>query len=143
MLIGSVIRDQFDDHANTTVMSDREKVLKSSKRPIPGMNRPVIGNVVTVIPQRRGKERHQPDRIYAQLLHVVELLGQPLKVSNAIAIAVEESPHMNLINDCVLVPARSRASMATVFLPIRHLSQRGFPQIAIRAACCVLANTPF
>jgi hypothetical protein len=70
------------------------------------MDGTVIGDVVTVVAQGRRKKRHQPDGIYAQFLHVIELLGETLKVADAIAIAVEERANVDLVDDGLFVPAR-------------------------------------
>src|SRR5260370_22345063 len=74
------------------------------KRGVRGRDRPGIRNVVPVIAQRRREERHQPDRIDAQVLQVVELLREPAEISISVARAVVKSADVDLINDRVLVP---------------------------------------
>ncbi|GAB4193535.1 MAG: hypothetical protein OHK0022_08540 [Roseiflexaceae bacterium] len=50
------------------------------------------------------KERQQPERRDAQLLQIVELLGQASEVADAIAIAVAEGAYMQFVDDRVFVP---------------------------------------
>src|SRR5882757_6574996 len=104
MLIGSVIRHQFDNHTNATVMSVRKERLEIFQSSVVRMNRPVVGDVVTVVPQGGGKKRHQPDCIDAKFLHVIQPLSEPLKIANPVAVAVIKSAYVDLIDDGVLVP---------------------------------------
>ncbi len=64
----------------------------------------VVGDVVAVVQQWRRVERQQPDRRYAQVLEVVELLRQPGEIADAVAVAVGERPDVQLVDDGVLVP---------------------------------------
>src|SRR5215207_5210855 len=66
----------------------------------------VIGDVVAVVLERGREERQDPDAGNAELLEVVQLLDQPPKVADAIAIAVVEGTDVELVDDCVLVPER-------------------------------------
>src|ERR1700692_4088812 len=70
------------------------------------MDGPVICNVVSIVAQWRGKERHEPYRADPQFLEVIQLLFKPLKITDSIPIAVLKSADMDLINDCVFVPER-------------------------------------
>src|SRR6185312_1436373 len=69
-----------------------------------GVDGVVVGNVVAVIFKWRGKERHKPDRVYAKLLKIVELLGQAAKIADAVAVGVEKRADVDLVNDRILVP---------------------------------------
>src|SRR5260370_896862 len=71
---------------------------------IAGMDCVVIGNVVAIVAQRRGEEWHEPYRADPQFLEVVELRFKPLKITDAITVAVVESADVDLIDDRVLVP---------------------------------------
>src|SRR5262249_49896493 len=59
-------------------------------------------------------ERQHPDRCDTEIPQVIELLGQSREIAHPVAGAVEESAHMNLINDCVLVPERISVERARV-----------------------------
>src|SRR3712207_5705097 len=71
------------------------------------MNGGVIGDVVAVVLQRRRVEGEQPDRRDAEVLKVVELPGEAAKVADAVAVAVVEGAHVELVDDRILVPART------------------------------------
>src|ERR1700675_2305892 len=64
----------------------------------------IVRNIVAIVTQWRGKERHEPYRVDAQFLKVIEFLFKPLKITDPIPVAVLESAHVHLINDRVLVP---------------------------------------
>src|SRR6266849_2158187 len=64
----------------------------------------VICDVVAIVAQRRGEERHEPYRADPQFLEVIELLLKPLKISDSIPVAVVESADVHLINNRVFVP---------------------------------------
>ena len=86
------------------------------ERAVVGMDRTVVGDVVAVVAQRRREERHQPDGVDAQVLQIIELLRQPAKIADAVAIAVVQRAHVHLINDRVFVPERSRSGSHSVSL---------------------------
>ncbi len=66
----------------------------------------VVRNVIAVIASRRRVEGQQPDRVDAKVLQVGELFEQPAKVAAAVAVAVLESAHVQLVDQRVLVPER-------------------------------------
>src|SRR5215831_7106970 len=70
------------------------------------MDAAVVGDVVSVISQRRGKERQEPQAGDPELLEVIELLDQPREVTDAVAVRIEESLHVRFVDDRVLVPER-------------------------------------
>ena len=90
MLIGGVVEHQFDDYADAAVMRDGKKLLEIVQRPVAGMNGRVIGDVVTVIAQGRREKRHQPNRIDAKFLQVIQPLCQTGEIANTVAIAIRE-----------------------------------------------------
>jgi hypothetical protein len=64
----------------------------------------VIRDVVAIVAQRRGEEWHEPYRADPQFLEIVELFFKPLKITDAIPVAVVESADVNFIDNRVLVP---------------------------------------
>src|SRR5687767_4164075 len=83
-----------------------EERLEVIDRPVLRIDRLVRRDVVSIIAQRRGIERQQPDRRHAERLDVVELVHQTLEVTVAVRVAVAERLDVSLINDRVLVPER-------------------------------------
>src|ERR1051326_6040457 len=68
------------------------------------MNVVVVGDVVAVVLERRRTEREQPYRGDAEVLKVVEFLGQAGKIANAVHDTVKEGFDVQFINDGVFVP---------------------------------------
>ena len=84
MLIGGVIDDQLDHHLQVALVGRIKKRLEIVQRAVAGMDVHVVGDVVAVIAQRGRKEGKQPEARDAQVLQVVELLNQALKVADAV-----------------------------------------------------------
>jgi len=70
------------------------------------MNIAVIGDVVSIIAQRRRIERQQPQGRHAEMLEIIKFLDQPLKIADAIVVGIEERFYMNLIDDRIFIPKR-------------------------------------
>src|SRR5215470_27185 len=86
-------------------MGSVQKFLEVFQRTVTRMNVDVVRNVVPVIPQRRRKERKQPEAGHSEILQIIELLQQAWKIPDAVAIAVEKRFHMGFIDDRVFVPS--------------------------------------
>lgn len=70
----------------------------------PQMNSVIIRNIVSIILHRRGIERKEPNAIDSKVVQVIQLHGQAMKISDAIAGAVKKCLYVRLINDSILVP---------------------------------------
>ena len=66
-----------------------------------------IGDVVAVVFQRRGEDRHQPEAGHAQVAQVVQFLGQAAQIAVAVAVAVVKAAHVDFVEDGILVPKAS------------------------------------
>ena len=86
MLIGGVIQHHLDDHPDAALVRRVQKSLEIFQSAVDGVDGGVIGNVVAVVAQRRGKKRHQPDGVDAEVLEVVELLREALEVTDAVPV---------------------------------------------------------
>ena len=80
--------------------------LEVLDRPVVGMDREEVGDVVAAVAQRRLVHRQQPDAVDAEPLQVVELLDQPAEVAGAVVVAVEEAADVDLVEDRALEPQR-------------------------------------
>ncbi len=100
------------------------KASKSCERAVAGVDVGVIGDVVAVVPQGRGVEGQQPDGGDAQVLEVVEPLGQAAEVADAVAVAVLEGADVDLVDDGVLVPEGIVVPHAINLLRIARLRWR-------------------
>ena len=74
MLIAGVIDHQLGDDPNPAAMRLAQKRLEVGERTVVRMDRRVVGDVVSVIAQRRRIEGQQPENVDAQVLKIVELL---------------------------------------------------------------------
>ena len=107
VLVGRVVHHQLGDDAQLAAMRLVEKRLKVVQRAVLRIDVRVVGDVVAVVLQRRGEERQQPDRRDAQVLDVIEPLGQAAEVADAVAVAVAKRADVQLVDDGVLVPQGS------------------------------------
>ena len=65
-----------------------------------------VRDVVAAVAQRARVERQQPDAVDADLLQVVELVGEPAEVAGAVVVAVVEAAQVDLVEDRRLEPLR-------------------------------------
>jgi len=85
---------------------------------VTGVDGKIVGDVISVIAQGRGKERHQPDGIDTEFLKMVELLGQAAEIADAVAVGVEKCADVDLVDDCVLVPELVLRRGQSFFSPV-------------------------
>ncbi len=76
MLIGRVIDNQLNHYLKATIVScvkEGSKILDCS---VHWMNVQIVGDVVAVILERRGKEGQQPETRDTEILKIIHLLDQ-------------------------------------------------------------------
>jgi hypothetical protein len=61
VLVGGVVDDQLDDDAEAARMRRLDEVAEAVERAMGRVDRPVAGDVVAVVLERRGLEGEQPD----------------------------------------------------------------------------------
>ena len=92
----------------TTCMSPFVRRVKETPEVIEGpvarMNVAVVGDVVSVVAERRWKERQQPEAGDAKAFEIVEFLDEPWEVADAVRVAVVERLDGQLVDDRALVP---------------------------------------
>ncbi len=106
MLVGGVVDDQLDHHLHAALMGGVENLLEIVHGAVAGIDVDIVGDVVAVVAQGRGKERQQPDAGDAKILQIVQLREQAAEVADAVAVGVGEGPDVQLVDDRVLVPQR-------------------------------------
>ncbi len=104
VLVRGVIDDQFGDDFQPPGVCLAQERPEITHRAVRGMDPLVVRDVVAIVFERRGIERQQPDRRDTQARDVIELARETGEVADAVVVAVEEGPNMDLIEDCVLVP---------------------------------------
>ena len=123
MLIRGVIDDQLGDDAQAALVGGLHEVPEILHRPVGGIDVAVIGDVVAVVAQGRGIERHDPERRDAEIADVIEFLGQALEIADPVIRRIEERLDVNLVDDGVTVPLR----IAAIDHPVaasRHFRER-------------------
>jgi hypothetical protein len=106
MLVGRVVHDQLDQNLDAPLVGGNDQRLEVVEHAVTWMHVLVVGDVVPVVLERRGKERQQPQARDAEAVQVIELLREALKIAYAVVVAVEEGLDVRLIDDGVLVPER-------------------------------------
>ena len=106
MLVRRVVHDQLGDDPQTAAVGRLDKRLEVLEVAVGRLDVQVVGDVVAVVPLRRGVRRQQPQGGDPEILQVVELLDQAAEVADPIVVAVEEGLDVQLIQDRVLVPER-------------------------------------
>jgi hypothetical protein len=106
VLVRGVVGDHLGDDLEAAAMGLADEAAHVAQRPVGGVHAVVVGDVVAVVAQRRGEEGQHPDGRHAQILNVIEALGQAPEVPDAVGVAVHKRADMHLIDDGVLVPLR-------------------------------------
>jgi hypothetical protein len=104
MLDGGVVDHEVDQHAHAALLAGVRQLDEITQRPVAGIDRVMVGDVVAVVLAGRFLERHEPDRVDAQPVEVIEAPLQALEVADAVAGGVHVGLHVEAIDDGVLVP---------------------------------------
>ena len=108
MLVGGVIQHHLGDDAHAAAMRLLQKVLKIAQRAVGGMDVVVVGDIVAVVAPGERKEGQQPDGGDAQVLQVIQFLGEAAEIAHAVVVAVVERADVDFIDDRVFVPESVR-----------------------------------
>ncbi len=111
VLIGGVIYHHFRNHAQPAPVRLAQKNMEVPQCPVGFVDIRVVGDVVAVVPPRRGRKRKHPQRRHAEILKIIELLGQPAKIAHAVGAAVEKSTDVQFVDDRVFIPKRILAGL--------------------------------
>ena len=106
VLVGRVVDDELDENFDVPLVRRPHERDEIVQRAVLWMDVQVIRDVITIVFERRRKERQQPYASGPERLHVIELAGQSLKIADAVVVAVEEGFDVRLVDDRVLVPER-------------------------------------
>src|SRR5262245_3631836 len=104
MLIGGVVHNQINEHANATLLGAMGKIDKIAKCAVARIDAVIVRDVVPVIAMRRGLERHQPNGGDAEAVQIVEPPRQAAKIADAVTIGIHVGADREAINDGILVP---------------------------------------
>src|SRR4029434_10422456 len=102
-----------------------DKHLKIVQGAIVRVHIPVVRNIVAIITEGRGIKRQKPEGRHAEITQIGQLLNKSLEITDTIAIAVIKGPHVEFINDGVLVPEGLWLHLRK--LSVSHRSVYSFP----------------
>ena len=80
----------------------------------------IIGHVITSITKWRFKTWVHPNRIASQLLDIVQMLNDSLKITDSICIGILKRLWINLIENCIFQPLCHTSSLLTVIQSILY-----------------------
>ncbi len=87
-------------------MRQRQQLTKLIEIAVTAVDRGIIGDVVAIVSQGRGKERQDPQGGDAEVLHVIEPFDQPAEIADAVSITVLKCLDVQLVENRVLEPQR-------------------------------------
>src|SRR3989442_5974654 len=99
-MIGHIVHDELEATLVRLLKQDVQVCQGSEER----MDIGVIANIITEIGHGRRVDGRKPDGINAEPLQVVQFAGDTREVSYPIAIAIEKTPWVDLINHACLPP---------------------------------------
>ena len=104
VLVGGVIENHVEDDADVVLLRFGDETVEVGEGAVLGVDVFVVGDVVAEVDLWRGVHGRDPDGVDAELLEVVEALGDAVEVADAVAVGVLEGARVDLVDDCVLPP---------------------------------------
>ncbi len=104
VLIARMVHDKVDDDAHAALVRGVHELDEVRQVTELRKDGGVVRDVVAAVPQRGLEERRQPEAVDAQPLQVVQLGRQPFEVPDAVAVAVLEGTHEDLVEHRALEP---------------------------------------
>src|ERR1700730_18867435 len=102
MLIGGVVYDELGDDPHVSTAALLHETPKILHRAEIRVDVAVIRNVIAIVAAGRRIERQQPQCSDAEVLQIIELLGQACKIADAVIVTVCKRLDVKLIDDSVL-----------------------------------------
>ena len=104
MLIGGVTGHEVEQDADALGVSRLKEPHQVPVGAVAGSDLFVVADVVARVHERGVIDGIEPDRVAAQLLHIVELLDNTLDVADAVAVGIVEALRIDLIEHRVVEP---------------------------------------
>ena len=101
MIGGDVVENHVQHDADAALTQGGDKVLEVLHGSHGWVDGAVVGDVVAIVPARRGEEGVEPDMIHPQRGDVVDLLNDAAQVAYAVAGGVAEGLGIDLVDDAV------------------------------------------
>ena len=123
VLVGGVIDDEIDDHADAALLAAMGEFDEVAERAVARIDAVIVRDIVAVVLAGRRLERHQPDRGDAEPVQIVQPPQQAPEIADAVAVGVHIGADGKAIDHAVLVP-EVVDHRATLIGPPRDLSGR-------------------
>ena len=104
MLIGRVVHHEIHNDANSAIFRPAGHMIKILQRAVHGIDIHVVGNVITEVHLGRRIARCEPDRVYTEVLEIVEFCSDSLEIADAVIVAVGKTAWIDFIEDRMLPP---------------------------------------
>ncbi len=102
--VGDVVRDDVDDGADPELARLGDQLLRLLERAEDRVDRPVVGDVVAGVGERRRVPRVEPERVDPEVVQVRQAGTHAGEVADPVAVRVREAPHIDLVDDRVAPP---------------------------------------
>jgi hypothetical protein len=104
VLVRGVVDDEVGDHAKAAAVRLADEKVEVRHLAVERRDVLVVGDVIAVVPERGRVEGQEPEAVDAQVLDVVEALGETREIADAVVVRVLERLDVHLVEDGVLVP---------------------------------------
>ena len=99
-----VVDHEVGDHTHPAILCGPDQLDEVAEGAEALVDAVVVGDVVPVVPVRGGVERHQPQARHAEVGEVVDLLGEPAEVPDAVGVRVPVGLDVQAVDHRVLPP---------------------------------------
>src|SRR5256885_15359605 len=104
MLIGGVVGYKVQDELEVALVGLLKQGVQVRQGSEERMDIGVIANIIAKIGHRRRIDGREPDRVNAEPAQIVQFAGDSREIPYPIAIAIEKTPRVDLINHTRLPP---------------------------------------
>ena len=104
MLIGGMVGHEIEDDSEPSGMRGVCQRLEVGHRAEQRIDPCVIGDVITEIGHRRGKDRRQPNRVNAERLQIGQPPDDPPEIADPVGIGVLKRARIDLVENAVPPP---------------------------------------
>ncbi len=104
MLVRGVVHHHVHDDADVALVGLGDQAVEVGEGAVLRIDVLVVGDVVAEVDLRRGIDGREPDGVDAELLQIVEALGDAVQVADAVAVGILKAARIDLVDDGVLPP---------------------------------------
>ena len=97
-------RNKVKENVHITLVGFVENLFQIFIRAVAWSCLEVIGNIIACVSEWGFKAGIYPDRIAAQLLDIIQLFDNAVKIADAVTVGIVEGLGIDLIEHCVIKP---------------------------------------